>query len=205
MHSKKVRPQNEKGGRRKDPDHRAADLRLFKQVAAVTRVVTRRICTQTQLSTNGAGVIPVTTLASSNAVTAYNDFSNMAALYSGYRVKAFKITACPLFPVNTTVTVVPAWIAVIPFRNGLIPTTNAGFAESAGVIHSTGYGAKPKVFVTDSADYPDGKLWNPTNAVIASADSFGLAVMGQASPAATISLVVWYCLIESLIEFQVAG
>ncbi len=78
------------------------------------------------------------------------------------------------------------------------------FAESSSVVHSTGYGGI-KTFTTDTSGYPDGKLWHPTNAVIAAADSFGLAAISQAAPAATVSLIVWILLIEALVEFQVAG
>ncbi len=183
----------------------AALPKEFALANSATRIFTKRIVTEVTLSANGAGLIPATTLASTNSVSVLGDFSSVAAIYSNYRVKAIRLTCNPYYPV-------PAWtgaafitvsplIVVVPFRSGLVPSTYVGFSESSEAKYASGY--KGGVFTTTNKGYPDGHLWHPTNAVITSADSYGLAAMGQNLIAGTASVPVWAVNVEYLVEFSV--
>jgi len=175
--------------------------REFQLARSALRTFVKRIVTTGSLSSNGTGYVPITTLASSNSVTALGDFSAVAGIYSNYRVKAIKLTANPFVPNYTGMTYVSPLIVLLPFRSGLLPTTFAGFVESSEAKYCTGY--KGAMFSTSSKDYPDAKLWNPTNAVIAAADSFGIAVMGQNGTAGSINTYVWFYVVEYLVEFSI--
>lgn len=177
--------------------------RDFKLASSVNRIFSKRIVGTNVVTSNGSGLIVATTMASSNSVTSVGDFGSVAAIYSNYRVKAMRLTAKPFYKVNTTAVVVSPMIAVIPFRSGLVPTTFANFTESSECRYCSGY--EGYVFETSNKGYPDGKLWHPTNAVISSADSYGIAVMGQNYVAGTASTNVWYLSVEYLIEFSVEG
>lgn len=175
--------------------------REFALAASALRLFTKRIVATGLISSNGAGLIVATTVANTNAVTAVGDFSALAGVYSNYRVKAIRVSFRPFYPVPTTATVVSPLIAVIPFRSGLVPSTFPAFSESSEVKYASGY--EKLEFNTSNDGYPDGKLWHPTNAVIASADSYGVACMGQNFVAGTVTTNVWFAVIEYLTEFTV--
>lgn len=179
--------------------------REFAMAASALRHFTKRIVSTGTIASNGSGFVAASTMASTNSVTALGDFSAIAGIYSNYRVRAIRVTANPFYPNPTysgaaIYTVTPV-LCVVPFRSGLVPTTFAGFIESSEAKLASGY--KGGVFSTSNKGYPDGQLWHPTNAVIASADSFGLAVMGQSGVAGTASINVWALVIEYLCEFTV--
>lgn len=196
---KPSRPRKDK----RDATSRANVRREFELANSVLSVLTKRIVTASTLSTNGAGLIVATTIANSNGVSVLGDFASLAAIYSNYRVKAIKVTAKPFVNAYTTTTYVTPMIAVIPFRSGLVPSTFPSFIESSEVRLISGYDGG--VFETSSKGYPDGQLWNPTNAVISTADSFGIAAMGQNYVAGSVSTYVWMLVTEYLCEFSVSN
>lgn len=177
--------------------------REFQLASSVLRVFTKRIVTSSYVNSNGAGLIPVTTLASTNSVTALGDFSAVAGIYSNYRVKAIQVRAKPFYPIPlpSAAAFVSPMIAVLPFRSGLIPSTWPGFIESSETKIFSGY--KDMQAATSNKGYPDGKLWHPTNAVISAADSYGIAIMGQNLVSGTVNLNVWCYVVEYLVEFSV--
>lgn len=177
--------------------------REFELASSVLRTFTKRIVTSSYLNSNGSGLVPATTLCSTNSVSVLGDFSAVAGIYSNYRVKAIMVKAKPFYPIPlpSAAAFVTPLIAVIPFRSGLVPTTWPGFIESSEVKYFSGY--KEMSFSTSYKGYPDGKLWHPTNAVISSADSYGIACMGQNLVSGTVNLNIWCYVVEYLVEFSV--
>lgn len=197
MSSKK----NMKKGRTNAVRSSAGVNREMRLASSVNRIFTKRIVASSSIQSNGSGFIAATSMVSTAQVTGVGDFSVIAGVYSNYRVKALRVTVHPFYVANTTSVVVSPLIAVVPWRSGLTPTTFQGFCESSEVRYCSGY--KSYTFETSNKNYPDGKLWNPTNAVIASADSYGLSVMGQSTVAGTATTNVWAFTAEYLCEFTV--
>lgn len=193
-----------RNGKKKNPMTSGANVRReFVIATSVLKNFQKRIVTNGTLNSNGAGLVPVTTVASTNSVTALGDFSAMAGIYSNYRVKAIQFRAKPFYPIPlpAAAAFITPMIAIIPFRSGLVPSTFAAFVESSEARVFSGY--ESAAFRTSNMGYPDGKLWHPTNAVISSADSFGIALMGQTSVSGTVSINVWHYIVEYLVEFSV--
>ncbi len=181
--------------------------REFRLAASALRVFAKRITTTGTVVTGAGGLIAATTLANTNGVSVLGDFSSLANIYSNYRVCAIKVHVQPFYPVpvwnGVAVVTVPPTIAVVPFRSGLIPAAYPAFTESSEVRFASGY--KAYVFETSSKGYPDGKLWHPTNAVISTAESYGIACMGQNFVTSSASINVWLMTAEYLVEFSVEG
>lgn len=140
------------------------------------------------LSTNGAGIIVLSTLASSISVSTLPDFSAAATMWSAYRCRAIKVMVLPFYPVNTTTITVPAAIAVGPYENGVNSTTFTGYMDGPRVKLCSGY--KAYTFYADYRMNNDAQLWTPVSSAIAGAEAFGISCIGF-STAATVSTSVW--------------
>jgi len=157
------------------------------------------------VSTNGAGVIPATTMIATGSVTSCADWASCAAMYSSYRVRAIRVIALPAFVANTTAVTVPALIYVVPYYGGVIPSTISGFADTSGAIAVSGYKSMKKSvdFLTLNLD-ADSHLWTPTNTSITASEQFGIACMGTTT-ASTVSTLVWKTTYWFEVEFKIMG
>lgn len=186
-------------GKKKDM---AETVALFDRFSGMHQRTFRRLANAVTVGTNGAGVIPLSLLASSANVNGYPDFTSASNLYTLYRVHAFKLTFWPVLKVNTTAVNAPAYVVTAPFRAGLAPTTIQQLQESPDSVSMSGYD-KCLATVNWKGD-PDAHLWTATNSAIASAEAFGMAIAGS-SVLATSSTNTWYVYIEALVEFSMTG
>ena len=162
----------------------------------------RRLATATSLATNGSGVVPLSTLATTNAVNTYPDFSSLASLYTSYRVHALKLSFFPCYRVNTTAILPPVYVASCPFRGGLAPSTIGQIQESPD---SKSFGGYDKAIVTVNFEGDnDAHLWTPTNAAVTASEAFGVVICGS-SLTGTASTIFWYVYVEAVVEFMVTG
>ncbi len=165
------------------------DAQLFKRLNSQDVIVQRRMAANiATLSTNAAGVIVLTTLASSISVSTLPDFTSAASMWSAYRCKAIKVQVLPFYPNVTTATTVPAAIAVGPYENGVNSTTFVGYMDGPRVKLCSGY--KGYEFYADYRKNKDAQLWTPVSSAIAGAEAFGISCIGF-STASTVSTTVW--------------
>jgi len=116
-----------------------------------------------------------TTAAQVQSVPA-SEWASFAARYQQYRVRRVKMT---LLPCNNVSYVVAA-VAVVhtsmysgDFIGASAPTTAAQvLSDEKARISST---AKPLIYTVDWSRNPNARLWNPTNAALPVANSFGVA------------------------------
>jgi hypothetical protein len=154
------------------------------------------------INTTAGGIIGSTNLCDSQLVQSCADWSSCAAMYASFRVRSIKVIAKPAYKVNTTAITVPAMVYVIPFYGNLIPTTVPGFADSSEVKVVSGY--EPWTFGADFLTLEkdgDAHLWTPTNTTVTSAERFGIAIMGTATPS-TASTLVWKLTYFFDVEFK---
>ncbi len=162
---------------------------MFKQLNSQDRIVSRRMAANlATLSTNGAGNIVLTTLASTISVSTLPDFTSAATMFSAYRCRAIKVKVLPYYPIPLAAVTVPAAIAVGPYENGVNSTTFTGYADGPRVKICSGY--KEYTFYTDFVKNKDAQLWTPVNSAIAGAEAFGISCIGM-STTSTASTNVW--------------
>lgn len=198
---KKSRPRRKGKPKGNKKDYQQT-LALVDRLGSMQLKLFRRLANGLSLGTNGAGVIPLSSLTSSANVNAYPDFSSIASLYTAYRVHAFKCSFFPVLKVNTTAVNAPPYVVVAPFRGGLAPTSLQQLQESPDASSFSGYD-RAVATVNYNGDN-DAHLWTPTNAAVASSESFGLVVAGS-SMLATSSTNTFYVYIEVVVEFRVTG
>ena len=177
-------------------------MKLVDKFTGMGQRYMRRLATATSLATNGSGVVPLSTLATTNAVNTYPDFSSLASLYTAYRVHALKLSFFPCYRVNTTAILPPVYVASCPFRGGLAPSTIGTIQESPDFKAFGGYD-KAIVTVNYNGDN-DAHLWTPTNAAVTASEAFGVVICGS-SLTGTASTIFWYVQVEAIVEFMVTG
>lgn len=215
MQVSNISGQNMKNSRRNNGDRKgnkvptvksetAKDLRAFGKINASTNVVRRRVCgAQTNISTNGAGLLVASTFISSSGASASADFTQLAGLFTSYRVAAMKITLMPYYPVpfynGVGTIVVPASVATSEFRGGLGGATYQAIFDGSKSRVLSGY--KSYTLTCDYAKDNDAQLWTPTTTAIPGAEAYGLLGIGTAT-AASVSALIWAVNPEYLIEFR---
>jgi len=164
-------------------------------------IYTRRLTTSTTIATNGSGAIALATICSSGGVSSATDFTSIANLYVGYRVKGMRVRIWPVLPfIVAGVAPPPALVAVAMFSSGLSVTTYANMLDSSDCKFLTGF--RPAEFVIDWTNLPDAKLWTPNNASITGAEAYGLVGIGATgNPAAQVTTVYFQVVVEYETEF----
>jgi len=170
------------------------------------QIFERRIAVRFSISTDGTGRIPITTLASSASVSGLADFTLLAGLYLAYRVKAMKATWSPVFAANVAgIAPSPALLASASFTSGLAPTTYAQTLDSSSLKLHSGY-AERSTAVIDWNGQLDAKLWTPTNAAVAAAESYGVFVVSDSSATVSQLSTLYFCgVAEYAVEFMSAA
>lgn len=191
-----------RSGNGEKADDRAVNVQIDR-LKGVNQHFVRRICSAGQaVSTTAGGIIAVTTLASSGAVSALSDFTPSAALFLEYRVRGMKVTWCPVWKVNAVSGAPPPMYAVAAFSSGLAGTTFQQALDSTGCKIVSGYDK----FVAEATykGNKDAQLWTPTTAAVTAAETYGLWIVSESTYAASASLAIGYFVAEYIVEFRTA-
>lgn len=131
-------------------------------------------------STSAGSIVPVTTSVDTSLVQTAPaaEFASFAARYQQYRVRKCRVIVRPCYPS----TIANAGIAANESHSSLYvadyigtatPSTAAQIcSDERSVVHST---ADKFTYEVTWARNPNAKLWNPTNAVIPAANTYGIA------------------------------
>lgn len=181
--------------------------RLWKTIHQTKRNLKRWLNgSESSLSTNGSGVVPLTTLANSASITSCPDWASLATLYTAYRCHAIRVELIPYYPVpvynGTVIVTVPSLICVFPWMSNNVPTTLGQALDVVGCRTKSGY-ERLLISNTYKGD-PDAHLWTATTGAIGGGEQFGISCIGT-STACTASNFVWKILVNYLVEFRMVG
>jgi len=130
----------------------------------------------TALSTNGSGLVVVTTLLNSLVTSLGAQWVDYSARWQQYRIEEMKITFSPRFPVNTgmALNLGHASIFCSDFLGTNLPTTVLHIKADE---NSRKYGSWYEwEYVVDMKRKPNALLWSPTTAAIPAANAYGIAI-----------------------------
>jgi hypothetical protein len=175
--------------------------RVLNNLNAGSMIFVRRLTNSGTIASNAAGAFPVGTLAASNAANACTDFASCANLAVAYRVKAMRVRVWPVLPfVVAGIAPPPALLCCAEFSSGLSTASYANMLDSAACRFFSGF--KPATFTTDWGKLLDAKLWTPTNAAIASSETYGIVYIGATGlPASQVTTVYFAYVVEYETEF----
>jgi len=131
------------------------------------------------VSSTAGQVIAVNTATDTTLVQSApaSEWASFAARYQQYRVRSVTMIMEPVFPGSGTPVGVAAdghgALYVSDFIGGSVPGSAAQVLSDEGAVCSGT--SKRIVYTVDWARNPNAKLWNPTSAVIPTANSFGIA------------------------------
>lgn len=201
-------------GRRRLPNKKGAkgdssDLpvaRILRNLDGKLAIFSRRIAVRVSVSTDGTGRVPITTLASSAAVSALTDFTKCAGLYLAYRVKCMRTTLNPVFQANVAgIAPSPATLVTFFFTSGVAAANYQDAIDSSGYRQHSGYSLKI-VAQADWKGQPDAQLWTPTTAAVTAAESYGIAIVEDTSATVSQLSTLYYTgVTEYDVEFMAAA
>jgi len=180
--------------------------KLLKQINTSYAIFERRLAVRISVSTDGTGRVPITTLASSGAVSALSDFTKVAGLYLAYRVKAMQATLHPTFATNVAgVAPSPSTLVTFGFTSGLAAANYQDAIDSNDFKQHSGY-AKGIRSAIDWTGNTDAHLWTPTNAAVTSAETYGVAIVEDSSATVSqVSTLYFTGVVEYVVEFMSAA
>jgi hypothetical protein len=196
--------QSHKKEKRRGPTGPGKELGFFKagQDGRGDQSIRRR-CTLVNVITAVTGNVYAYSVGSNNATAAF-EFSNYAAIYQEYRVRAIRTRVVPRVRDNiqTAVGVIfPGTVCSAAFCAGAGAATMAAvFAEQGSKVHPEWTAAEN--LVTDWVN-PTSKLWTATSATVATAGQYGIQFIGTVgAPAVWNTLTIADTLTEFDIEFR---
>jgi hypothetical protein len=166
---------NKKRNNKKQQTPRVSRIRSI-EFGADTLV--RRFTIGSQVvSTNGFGIVPVTTNFQSDQCSQFpsSEWASYAARFGQYRVLKFSMHLRPTMPVNSGViaTNLLSSMYFSDFMSTTIPTTAVGIVSDRSFREfSTG---RAIVYQTTWARNPNAKLWTPTSTAIPATSRYGIA------------------------------
>jgi hypothetical protein len=139
--------------------------------------ITKRMTLPNLVIQTATQIIPVTTSADTTLVQSApaSEWASFAARYQQYRVKAIRVVADPVSPVNTGLGANSghSQLYIADFVGTAVPTTAAQvLSDENGSVTST---SRRWTKTVTWARNPNAKLWNPTSAVVPAANSYGIA------------------------------
>jgi len=150
------------------------------------------------ISSGAGGAIAVTTQPSGSVQSdPATEWASFAARYQQYRVRAFRIVNCPVNTVNTA-TINHGQLFISDSLGSSTPGSAAQIlSDERAVIVST---AEKWVYVADWSRNPNAKLWNPTSAIIPTANTYSISL----GSTATLSVNTPYLNVsyEYMVEFR---
>lgn len=165
--------------------------------------VERRRCTLVNVITGVTGSQAAYAVASNNCSAAF-EFSNYAALYQEYRVRAIRTRVVPRFRDNiqaVAATPYPGTVVSGGFVDGVAGGTYAAvFAEANSKVHPEWTVAEN--LVTWELN-PNAKLWTAVGTTLATANQYGVQFLSTSlCPAFYNTVVVYDTFTEFDVEFR---
>jgi hypothetical protein len=152
------------------------------------------------IATTGGGVISLDSISSATVEqNPASEWASFAARYQQYRVRAVKLIAKAMNPVQSS-TVIHGALYVGDYIGSSTPSSIAQVLsdESAKVFNTY----SDWTYEVDWSRNPNAKLWNPTSAVIPTANLFGITFGSQAVPALSATTNYFALTIEYLVELR---
>jgi hypothetical protein len=167
-------------------------------------VVPRRLCFTGSMSTNGSGSLPNTYNWHTGQVGSATGWTVMSAVWGEYRVRSMRVTAYPVYQVNTTAVTIPCAVCACSFvANELY--TNIGPALD-GMNAQLFPGDEVVVAAADWTANPNAKLWTPVaTGAVPQDNRYGIQILDLQATTATASTTVYSVLIEYLVEWRMAA
>ncbi len=181
---------------------------MYKNVKQTKRIIQRWMAgAETSVSTNGSGLIALTTLANAASISSAPDFASLAAVYTTYRCKAIRVDLFPQWTVpvynGTSIVYQPAVVCVFPSFANTVPTTFQQALDGTGMKLMSGY--KGGTLMTSWKGDPDAHLWTGTGSAIGNSEQFLVSIVGTALATTSANAVVFRCIPQYLVEFRIAG
>jgi len=164
-------------------------------------IITKRMTFPGLTLATGAGdSIPVTTFTSGYVQSApASEWASFAARYQQYRVKEIRVSLNAVNPVNTT-SITHSTLAVSDHLGSSVPGSYAQLvSDEAMVNHPT---TRSFTYVADWTKNPNARLWNPTSAVVPTANQFAISVASDSASSMTTATIYHSLVIEWLVEFR---
>jgi hypothetical protein len=164
------------------------------------QIVKRMTYPNVTLPTGAGTVIPVYAINSGEVQSnPASEWTSFAARYQQYRVRALRITGKATQPVQTS-TISHGALFRGDFIGSSVPTTLAQVLSDENV-RCCGTDQNFVDIVTWSRN-PNAKLWNPTSAVIPTANVFSWICASASTPALTTATTYYALMIEWEVEFR---
>lgn len=147
----------------------------------------------------GTSISPSVVSTSAVQVVPAAEWASFAARYQQYRVRAMRITGKSIQPVQTA-TIFHSTLYRGDYIGSASPTTPAQVFSDENVKQN----ATDRDFI-DIVTWrrnPNAKLWNPTNAAIPAANTFGWAAASPTAPALTTATTYFAYTVEWEVEFR---
>jgi hypothetical protein len=184
-------------GQRKPSNKRKGAFQIEK---AGDQIVKRMTISGDALSTGAGVVIPVQPVPSSLVQSApASEWASFAARYQQYRVRAIRIRGKSTQPVQTA-----AITHSVLYRGDFIGASVPGTAAQVLSDENVKEVATCKDFsdIVTWSKNPNAKLWNPTSAVIPTANTFAWVCASPATPPLTTATTYFALTVEFEVEFR---
>jgi hypothetical protein len=162
--------------------------------------VVKRMTFSSSLQTGAGTSIPVTDFTSGFVQSLpATEWASFAARYQQYRVRALRVTGKAIQPIQTATITHSAL-----YRGDFIGASGPGSAAQVLADENVKEVCTNKDFVdiVTWSKNPNAKLWNPTTAVIPSANLFAWVTASPASPVLTTATTYYALIIEWEVEFR---
>jgi hypothetical protein len=151
------------------------------------------------LQTNAGTVIVVTTVSSGECFTFATEFASFAARYQQYRCRAVRVTGKAVQPVQTA-TIAHSVLFRGDFIGSELPGSSAQVLSDERVKTCTTN--KDFMDVVTWKGNPNAKLWNPTSAIIPTANLFSWVCASASAPLLTTATIYYAIVMEWEVEFR---
>jgi len=137
--------------------------------------IVKRMSIPGVLVTTAGGLISVVNFSSGNVQSApATEWSSFAARYQQYRVRRLRFVATPCHPTADSTITTHSQLYVSDYIGSSIPSTPAQvLADERCTTFST---AGNVVYNVSWSRNPNARLWNPTSAVIPTANEYGFVI-----------------------------
>jgi len=192
----KARNNKSKSGRAR----RNGEFGAFGLSNAGDQIVKRMTVGNSTLATGAGTAIPVTSVLSSLVQSApASEWASFAARYQQYRVRRIRITGKACNPVQTA-----ALTHGVLYRGDYLGTSAPATPAQVLSDESVKMAATHADFV-DVITWqrnPNARLWNPTSAVIPTANDFAWVCASDSTPALTTATTYYALTVEFEVEFR---
>lgn len=163
-------------------------------------VILKRMSFDGSLATGAGTSIAVDTFTSGYVQSApATEWASFAARYQQYRVREVRLTLKTTQPVQTA-SVSHSQLYMGDHLGSSVPSTPEQLLSDENVKVVATY--KDARYVATWAKNPNARLWNPTSAVIPTANQFAISVATPASPALTTATTYYGYVVEWLVELR---